>query len=220
MTASQDAKKQVVAQEAMEYLREKYFLDGPIVIGVGTGSTTNCFIDLLANEKSHIECAVASSEATKERLKSHGIEVRDANVVDAIPVYVDGADEVNPLKQLVKGGGGAHFREKILATMAEEFICIVDDSKRVNVLSERFHIPVEVHPMARSYVARELVKLGADPVYREGFVTDNGNIILDLYNITINKPMEMEKTINAITGVVENGIFAVRGADTVLGLEK
>lgn len=206
---TQDELKKAVAKKAIDYV-----VEGEIV-GVGTGSTANFFIDYLAEIKGRIEGAVASSEASKERLKSHGIPVYDLNTVNSVPVYVDGADEADPYLCLIKGGGGALTREKIVAAVADKFICIADASKYVKVLGQ-YPLPVEVIPMARSYVARQLVKLGGDPVYREGFVTDNGNIILDVHNMQIAKPLEMEDRINNIVGVVTNGLFAYRGADVLL----
>lgn len=211
---TQDEMKKAVAKSAIAYIE-----DGTVV-GVGTGSTANYFIDFLAEIKHRIEGAVASSEATRKRLASHGIPVFDLNTVDEIPVYVDGADEFDPNLCLIKGGGGAMTREKIVAAVAKKFVCIADASKKVSVLGS-FPLPVEVVPMARSYVARELVKLGGDPVYREGFVTDNGNIILDVHNLQIAQPVKMEEAINNIVGVVTVGLFAKRGADVVLmGTEK
>ena len=185
------------------------------IIGVGTGSTANFFIDGLATLKDRIKGAVASSDATAERLKQHGIEVFSLNDVGSLPVYVDGADEVNSHREMIKGGGGALTREKIVAAAAREFICIVDASKQVKRLGA-FPLPVEVIPMARSYVARKLVALGGQPEYREGFVTDNGNIILDVHNLDITNPIELETTLNNIVGVVTNGLFAKRPADVVL----
>ena len=206
---AQDDLKKACAEAAIPYIVEDS------IVGVGTGTTTNFFIDALANIKHKIEGAVASSEASAERLKSHGIRVFDLNVIDELPVYVDGADEANDHLALIKGGGGALTREKIIAAVADQFICIADHSKKVGVLGQ-FPLPVEVIPMARSYVARQLVKLGGDPVYREGFVTDNGNIILDVYNMSIMDPISMEKDINNITGAVTNGLFAQRPADILL----
>ncbi|HNL80304.1 MAG TPA: ribose-5-phosphate isomerase RpiA, partial [Agitococcus sp.] len=181
----------------------------------GTGSTANFFIDALASMKQHIPAAVASSKATAERLQKIGIEVVDLNSGDSLSIYVDGADEVNSHLHMIKGGGGALTREKIVAAVAKKFICIADASKKVDVLGA-FPLPVEVIPMARSYVARELVKLGGSPVYRQGFVTDNGNVILDTYNLSIVNPVELETTLNQIVGVVTNGLFAKRGADVLL----
>jgi len=206
---TQDDLKKAVAKAAIDYVVED------AIVGVGTGSTANFFIDYLADIKGKIEGAVASSEASRLRLESHGIPVYDLNAVDDIPVYVDGADEVDRNLCLIKGGGGALTREKIVAAVSGRFICIADQSKKVNVLGQ-FPLPIEVIPMARSYVARELVKLGGDPVYREGFVTDNGNIILDVHNMQIAEPVALEAKINNIVGVVTNGLFAHRGADVLL----
>ena len=201
--------KQQAAEAALQYIEEN------TIVGVGTGSTVNHFIDALASRKAEIDGAVSSSEASTERLKQHGIPVYDLNAVDNIPVYVDGADESDHGLNLIKGGGGALTREKIIAAVSEKFVCIADESKWVNVLGA-FPLPVEVIPMARSYVAREIVKLGGDPVYREGFITDNGNIILDVHNMYIAEPKILESKLNAITGVVTNGLFAHRGADVLL----
>ncbi len=205
----QNAKKKAVAEAAVKYVK------ADTIVGVGTGSTVNFFIDALAEIKHTIAGAVSSSEASTERLKAHGIEVFSLNEIDDLDVYVDGADEITEHKHMIKGGGAALTREKIVAAVAKTFVCIVDDSKQVPVLGN-FPLPVEVIPMARSYVARELVKLGGDPVYREGVVTDNGNVILDVHNLSIVNPRELETTINGIVGVVTNGIFANRGADVVL----
>ncbi|QEQ98124.1 ribose-5-phosphate isomerase RpiA [Neptunomonas concharum] len=210
---TQDEMKQAVAQAAVEYIRPKLNTDS--IVGVGTGSTANCFIDELAKIKHLFDGAVASSEATAERLKSHGIEVYDLNEVNQMDVYIDGADEFDPHLNLVKGGGGALTREKIVAAVAKEFVCIVDSSKQVDILGD-FPLPVEVIPMARSYVARELVKLQGVPEYREGFVTDNGNVILDVYDLDILSPKALETKLNNLVGVVTNGLFANRGADVVL----
>lgn len=207
---TQDELKQKVAQVALTYLPESR-----CIVGVGTGSTTNFFIDALAQYKERIEGAVASSEASATRLKKHGIPVFDVNTVKEVPIYVDGADESNHQLQLIKGGGAALTREKILATIANQFICIADESKLVSVLGS-FPLPVEVIPMARSYVARELVKLGGHPALREGVITDNGNIILDVHGLKIAEPSVLETAINQITGVVTNGIFAHRRADVLL----
>ena len=185
------------------------------IVGVGTGSTANYFIAELARIKSRLDGAVASSEATAQRLKAMGIPVYDLNGVDELAVYVDGADEVTSGLAMIKGGGGALTREKIVAAVAQKFICIADESKRVAVLG-RFPLPVEVIPMARSYVARELVKLGGTPVWRKDFVTDNGNVILDVHHLTITAPAELEERLNQIAGVVTNGLFARRGADVLL----
>lgn len=206
---NQDDKKRVAGEAAVEYVKP-----GSIV-GVGTGSTVNYFIDALEPIKSQIKGAVSSSEASTERLKALGIEVFDANDVASLDVYVDGADEINARKHMIKGGGAALTREKIVAAIADKFICIIDDTKHVDVLGE-FPLPVEVIPMARSYVARELVKLGGDPCYRQGVVTDNGNVILDVHNMKIQDPKALEDTINGIAGVVTVGLFANRGADVVL----
>ena len=205
----QNAKKKAVAEAALTYIKPD------TIVGVGTGSTVNLFIDALATMKDRITGAVSSSEASTERLKSHGIEVFELNEVDRLDVYIDGADEITEHKHMIKGGGAALTREKIVAAVADTFICIVDDSKQVPVLGA-FPLPVEVIPMARSYVARELVKLGGDPVYRQGVVTDNGNVILDVHNLEILNPRELEATINNLAGVVTNGIFSLRGADVVL----
>jgi ribose 5-phosphate isomerase A len=201
--------KQKVAKEVLKYI------DDDMVIGVGSGSTVNCFIDELATIKHRIDAAVASSVETEERLKAHGIPVIDLNVAGGLALYIDGADEVNSYREMIKGGGGALTREKICAASANNFICIADDSKKVTRLGE-FPVAVEVIPMARSYVAREIVKLGGDPEYRESFVTDNGNLILDVHNFEITKPMELEHNLNNIAGVICNGIFAQRVADKVL----
>ncbi len=210
---TQDELKQAVARTALDYI--KPMIEDDSVIGIGTGSTANYFIDYLAEIKGQINATVASSEASAQRLKSHGIPVFDLNSVDEVTVYVDGADEADPLLALIKGGGAALTREKIVAAVAKTFVCIADNSKAVNQLGN-FPLPVEVIPMARSYVARELVKLGGNPVYREGVVTDNGNIILDVFDFMIPNPTETEQTINNITGVVTNGLFALRPADVLL----
>lgn len=210
---TQDELKQAVARAAIDYIEPK--LESDTIVGVGTGSTANFFIDYLAEIKGKFDGAVASSEGSAERLRQHGIPVYDLNVVDEVTVYVDGADEANPQLALIKGGGAALTREKIVAAVADEFVCIADGSKWVECLGA-FPLPVEVIPMARSYVARELVKLGGDPVYREGVVTDNGNVILDVYNMAIQEPKALETAINQITGVVTNGLFALRPADLLL----
>jgi len=204
-----DDKKKQVAYAALEYVKQD------MIIGVGTGSTANHFIDALATIKHKIEGTVASSEATVNRLKSHGIPVYDLNGVNEISIYVDGADESNHYLHLIKGGGGALTREKIVAAVAKSFICIADDSKLVDTLGA-FPLPVEVIPMARSYVAREIVKLGGRPVWRENFVTDNGNVILDVHNLRIAEPVKLETALNQIVGVVTNGLFAQRPADVLL----
>lgn len=206
---SSDTAKSAAANEAIK------FVEDGMIVGIGTGSTTNFFIDALANIKSRIEGAVASSEASAKRLRDHGIPVLELTSAPRVDVYVDGADESNHELQLIKGGGGALTREKIVAANADKFICIVDESKLVRRLGE-FPLPVEVIPMARSYVARQLVKLGGDPVYREGFVTDNNNCILDVHHLTINEPYKLEQTINNIVGVVCNGIFAAQSADLLI----
>lgn len=206
---TQDEMKKAAGYEALKFIKP-----GSIV-GVGTGSTVNYFIEALGTMKDQIEGAVSSSEASTERLKALGIEVFDLNSVPSLDVYVDGADEINDDKAMIKGGGAALTREKIVAAVAKEFICIVDNTKNVKFLGE-FPLPVEVIPMARSYVAREIVKLGGDPVYREGVVTDNGNVILDVYNMQIAQPRKLEEQLNAIVGVVTNGLFAHRGADKVV----
>ncbi|QIB65488.1 ribose-5-phosphate isomerase RpiA [Kineobactrum salinum] len=210
---TQEQLKQAVATAALEYIRPK--LEEHTVLGIGTGSTTNLFIDGLATLRGQLNGTVASSEASAERLRQHGIPVFDLNAVDRVDFYIDGADEANRALELIKGGGAALTREKIIAAVAREFICIADGSKLVHTLGE-FPLPVEVIPMARSHVARELVKLGGDPVYREGVVTDNGNIILDVHNFSIPQPLDIEKRINNITGVVANGLFALRPADLLL----
>lgn len=206
---TQDDKKKAAAQAALKYIK-----DGAIV-GVGTGSTVNYFIDALVDVKDKIQGAVSSSDASTKRLEALGIEVFDLNSVDKFDIYVDGADEITKHKHMIKGGGAALTREKIVAAVAEKFVCIIDDTKQVPMLG-RFPLPVEVIPMARSYVAREIVKLGGDPAYRQGVVTDNGNVILDVHNLTILNPVELERQLNAIVGVVTNGLFAHRGADVVL----
>ena len=210
---NQDEMKQAVAQAALDYIRPK--LEDDTVLGIGTGSTANMFIDCLAEIRGNINATVASSEASAQRLKNHGIPVYDLNAVDQVDFYIDGADESNASLQLIKGGGAALTREKIVTAVAREFICIADESKLVHTLGQ-FPLPVEVIPMARSHVARELVKLGGDPVYREGVVTDNGNIILDVYNFSIPQPLATEEKINGITGVVTNGLFALKPADVLL----
>lgn len=210
---TQDELKKAVAKSAVEHIQGK--LKNDTIVGIGTGSTTNFFIDALAEIKHTFDGTVASSEASAERLKSHGIPVYELNAVDRVAVYVDGADETNDHLELIKGGGGALTREKIIAAVADEFVCIVDASKQVSTLGA-FPLPVEVIPMARSHVARELVKLGGLPEYRAGFVTDNGNIILDVHNMEITNAIALEQKINAIVGVVCNGLFAARPADLLL----
>jgi len=206
---TQDELKQKVAQAALKYIK-----DVPI-IGVGTGSTVNHFIDYLVDFRGQIEGAVSSSESSTQRLKKLGIPVLDLNAVGPLEVYIDGADEVNPQKHLIKGGGGALTREKIIAAASKTFVCIVDENKTVDILGA-FPLPVEVVPMARSYVARELVKLGGQPVWRENYITDNHNEILDVHNLSILEPKKLEAIINNIVGVVTVGIFAERPADIVL----
>jgi len=203
------AGKQAAAEAALDFVR------GQRLLGIGTGSTVNIFIDALAASGMQIEGAVSSSEQTSQRLASHGVEVLDLNMTGSLDVYIDGADEVDPGLALIKGGGGALTREKIVAAASREFICLVDDSKHVDVLGD-FGVPVEVIPMARSYVAREIVQLGADPEYREGPPTDNGNIILDCYGFHIDDPVALEARLNAIVGVVCNGLFAARPANRLI----
>jgi len=206
---SQDRRKQLAAEAALQYIQDD------MIIGVGTGSTVNYFIDGLVAQKLRIKGAVSSSEASTARLKKHGIEVLDLNSTGDLSVYVDGADETDEHLRLIKGGGGALTREKIVAAASERFICVVDDTKLVKVLG-KFPLPVEVIPMARSYVARQLVKLGGQPVLRTGFTTDNGNVILDVHHLTILDPVALEKEINQITGVVCVGLFASRPADLLI----
>lgn len=210
---TQDELKQAVAKAAFNHV-EKLITDDA-VIGVGTGSTANLFIEELASIKGDIKATVASSEETARRLKAHGIPVYDLNSVNEVTVYVDGADETNQYLQLIKGGGAALTREKIIAAVAREFVCIADGSKWVDVLG-KFPLPVEVIPMARSHVGRQIVLLGGDPVYREGVLTDNGNIIIDVHNMAIVDPRQLETQLNEIVGVVTNGLFAHRPADILL----
>lgn len=207
-SGSQLQLKQAVAKAALSYIEDD------MILGVGTGSTVNCLIELLP--KMRLKGAVASSQVTEDKLKALGIEVMDLNFVGELDLYIDGADEVNPNLQLIKGGGGALTREKIVAAASKQFICMVDDSKWVTTLGREFPVPIEVLPQARSYVARELVKLGGEPVYREGFVTDYGNIILDTYDLDIQSASDMEQRLNNIVGVVCNGIFAANQADKLL----
>lgn len=209
----QDELKKAVAKAAIDYIAPR--LNSESVIGVGTGSTANFFIDMLAELKTEFDGAVASSEATAERLKSHGIPVYDLNSAGELEFYVDGADEANERLELIKGGGAALTREKIVAAVAKTFICIADESKMVGILGA-FPLPVEVIPMARSHVGREIVRLGGDPVYREGVVTDNGNIIIDVHNMDISQPIRVEEQLNNVVGVVTNGLFARRRADLLL----
>jgi len=206
---TQDELKQAVAREAIRYVVDDAW------IGVGSGSTANFFIDELAKMKNRIRGAVSSSEKSTARLKSHGIEVEELNNVDDVPVYIDGADEVTEHGAMIKGGGGALTREKIVSAVARKFVCIADQSKLVPVLGN-FPVPVEVIPMARSYVARQLVLLGGQPALRMGFTTDNGNVILDVHGLSILNPAELEAKIRAVVGVVTVGLFAARGADVIL----
>ncbi|ELA08480.1 ribose-5-phosphate isomerase A [Moraxella macacae 0408225] len=208
LTFTQQQLKQAAAKQALT------LIEPGMILGVGTGSTVNCLIDLLA--KVNLKGAVASSQVTENKLKALGIEVLDLNQTGELDLYIDGADEVNSGLELIKGGGGALTREKIVAAASKQFICMVDDSKWVQTLGVAFPVAIEVLPQARSYVARELVKLGGEPVYREGFVTDYGNLILDVYDLDIGDPLAMEQCINNITGVVCNGIFAKRKADKLL----
>lgn len=210
---NQDTLKQTVAQAALDYITPH--LEKGSVIGVGTGSTANCFIDLLATVRDDFDGAVASSKATAERLKSHGIPVYDLNNVATLEFYIDGADETNERLELIKGGGGALTREKIVAAVAKTFICIADESKKVDILGD-YPLPVEVLPMARSHVGRQIVALGGDPVYRDGFTTDNGNIIIDIHNLDISRPIKVEEKLNNVVGIVTNGLFARRPADVLL----
>lgn len=204
-----NAIKQAAARAAVQYVVPD------VILGVGTGSTVNYFIDELAAIKNKILGAVATSKETETRLKKLGIDVVDLNSVNSLPVYIDGADEINPQLQMIKGGGAALTREKITAAVATKFICIADNTKNVKILGT-FPLPIEVIPMARSYVARELVKLGGSPVYREGVITDNGNQILDVWNLQILEPIKLEQTLNNISGIVTNGLFALRPADLLL----
>ena len=206
---TQDDQKRAVAQAAIQYV--------PVgcIVGVGTGSTANFFIDELATIKHKIEGAVASSEATARRLRSHGIEVMDLNSVDVLPVYVDGADEITKHLHMIKGGGGALTREKIVAAVAKKFVCIADQSKLVDVLG-KFPLPVEVVALARSYVSREIIQMRGQPRLRENLITDNGNIIIDVHGLQILNPVELEAALNQIPGIVTNGLFARRGADVLL----
>ncbi len=202
--------KKMVAQEALDYVKPDS------IIGIGSGSTVNCFIEALESVKHKVKGAVCASKESEKRVQALGIEVMDANSVSSLEFYIDGADEVTPQGNMIKGGGAALTREKIVASLAKTFICIVDESKQVDVLGTTFPLPVEVIPMARSFVARELVKLGGSPEYREGVVTDNGNVILDVQNFPILQPLAMEETLNNIAGVVTNGIFARQRAAITL----
>jgi len=206
---TQDEKKKQVAEAALAYVEDD------TIVGVGTGSTVNFFIDCLASIKHRIDGAVSSSDATEELLKQHSIPVLSLNSANDIPVYIDGADEATKHLHLIKGGGGALTREKIVAAASKKFVCIIDESKMVDVLGT-FPLPVEVIPMAQSYIAREITKLGGQPILREGFTTDNGNIILDVHKLSILKPVELEQELNKLAGVVTNGLFAQRPADVLL----
>jgi ribose 5-phosphate isomerase A len=206
---TQDEQKRAAAKAAIQYV------PAGSIIGVGTGSTANYFIDELAGIKRNLEGAVASSAVTASRLRDHGIEVLDLNSVDGLQVYVDGADEITEHLHMIKGGGGALTREKIVAAVAKKFVCIADESKLVPVLG-KFPLPIEVIPMARGYVAREITRLGGQPMLRQGFTTDNGNVILDVHGLQILNPTELETTLNQIPGVVTNGLFARRKADVLL----
>ena len=208
-TNQQLAQKMQVAKAALAWVKSD------ALIGVGTGSTVNCFIDALAASRTQIEAAVSSSEATTARLKAAGIQVRELNHAGTLDVYIDGADEFDPHRRLIKGGGGALTREKVVAGASRKFVCIVDESKKVGVLG-KFPVPVEVIPMARSFVARQLVVIGGQPQWREGFITDNGNLILDVHNMDLVNPVAIEQRINDIPGVVTCGLFALRPADVVL----
>lgn len=208
MTDNQQQQKQAAAQAALAYI------ETGMILGVGTGSTVNCLIDLLPQVQ--LKGAVASSNITAEKLTALGIEVMDLNLTGTLDLYIDGADEVDSQHNLIKGGGGALTREKIVAAASRQFICLVDASKTVNQLGVDFPVPIEVLPQARSYVARQLVELGGEPVYREGFVTDYGNVILDVYGLDVRDPLAMEQRLNNIVGVVCNGIFAANRADIVL----
>ncbi len=205
----QQLQKQQVATEALTWVRPD------AVLGVGTGSTVNCFINALAASGIRIEAAVSSSEATTELLQSHGIHVRELNLAGTLDVYIDGADEFDAHRRLIKGGGGALTREKIIAGASRKFVCIVDESKKVGVLG-KFPVPIEVIPMARSYIARQLVAIGGQPELRDDFITDNGNLILDVHNMDLIDPVAIEKMINNLPGVVTCGLFAIRPADVVL----
>lgn len=201
--------KQLVAEAAIEYIEWDW------VVGVGTGSTANLFIDELAKMKNKIDGTVASSEASAERLRGHGIKVYELDQVGDLPIYIDGADESTKHLHLIKGGGAALTREKIVAAASAKFVCIADDSKLVDTLGA-FPLPIEVIPMAKSYIARQLVKLGGNPILRDGVITDNGNFIIDVHDLKIENPVEMERQINQLAGVVTNGLFAQRGADVLL----
>lgn len=213
MRMTQDQLKQAVARAAVDYIVAN--IPAGSIVGVGTGSTANCFIDELAKIRDRVAATVASSEATKRRLEGYGMTVLDLNEVSSLPVYVDGADEITQALAMIKGGGGALTREKIVAAVAGEFVCICDESKLVTTLG-KFPLPVEVIPMAREYVAREILKLGGQPKLRAGCVTDNGNVILDVHGLEIADPVALETALDQIVGVVTNGLFARRGADVLL----
>ncbi|MES1964532.1 ribose-5-phosphate isomerase RpiA [Psychrobacter sp. AH5] len=206
--SDQHAQKQAAAQAALQYIEDD------MILGVGTGSTVNCLIELLP--KFRLKGAVASSQVTEDKLKALGIDVVDLNFAGTLDVYIDGADEVNAHLQLIKGGGGALTREKIVAAASNKFICMVDESKTVEILGRAFPVPIEVLPQARSYVARQLAQMGGEPVYREDFVTDYGNVILDTYDLDVSEPIKLEAKLNNIVGVVCNGIFAANQADVLL----
>ncbi|MFZ2554167.1 ribose-5-phosphate isomerase RpiA [Psychrobacter sp. BF1] len=206
--SDQHAQKQAAAKAALQYIEED------MILGVGTGSTVNCLIELLPTIR--LAGAVASSQVTEDKLRALGIDIIDLNFAGTLDVYIDGADEVNANLQLIKGGGGALTREKIVAAASKKFICMVDDSKSVEILGREFPVPIEVLPQARSYVARQLVQMGAEPVYREDFVTDYGNVILDTYDLDVSDPSALEQQLNNIVGVVCNGIFAANQADVLL----
>ncbi|OCG26824.1 ribose 5-phosphate isomerase A [Gilliamella sp. HK2] len=206
---TQDELKKAVGWSALKFIKPDSY------VGVGTGSTASHFIDALATIKDQIKGAVSSSEASTQKLKSYGITVLDCNEVDSLDIYVDGADEINHQLQMIKGGGAALTREKVVSAIAKQFICIADESKVVDVLG-KFPLPIEVIPMARSYVARELFKLGGKPIYRQGVITDNGNVILDVHDLIIANPIELENRINSIAGVVTVGLFANKGANIAL----
>ena len=206
--SDQHAQKQAAAQAALQYIEDD------MILGVGTGSTVNCLIELLPKVK--LAGAVASSQVTEDKLRALGIEIVDLNFAGTLDLYIDGADEVNANLQLIKGGGGALTREKIVAAASNKFVCMVDDSKMVEILGREFPVPIEVLPQARSYVARQLVQLGGEPVYREDFVTDYGNVILDTYDLDVSNPIALEQQLNNIVGIVCNGIFAANQADILL----
>lgn len=206
---SQSELKQMAALYALKFIKPD------MVVGVGTGTTVNFFIEALSQKKGLIKTCVSSSNQTSVLLKKFGLPVEDLNSINQIDIYIDGADEINGLNQMIKGGGGALTKEKIVAACSKEFICIIDESKCVKILGA-YPLPIEVIPMARSYVARELVKLGGQPIYREGFLSDSGNIVLDVHHLDISRPIQLEESINQITGVVMSGLFAKRGADKVI----